>query len=60
MSGFSLSTSIAARICEASGTRPSRRDLSSLAHIGFGGEMIVPDIILRLHTEAYAAGAHKI
>ena len=56
----SLSTSIAARTYDASKNLPDRYDLSSLDQIGFGGEMIVPNIILRFGRKLRDLGAHNL
>ena len=56
----SLSTSIAARTYDATQNLPDRYDLSSLDQIGFGGEMIVPNIILRFGRKLRELGAHNL
>ena len=56
----SLSTSIAARIYDAAENLPDRYDLSSLENVGFGGEMIVPNIILRFGRKLRDLGAHNL
>ena len=56
----SLSTSIAARTYDAAENLPDRYDLSSLENVGFGGEMIVPNIILRFGRKLRELGAHNL
>ena len=56
----SLSTSIAARTYDATQNLPDRFDLSSLDQIGFGGEMIVPNIVLRFGRKLRELGAHNL
>ena len=56
----SLSTSIAARTYDATQNLPDRYDLSSLDQIGFGGEMIVPNIVLRFGRKLRELGAHNL
>ena len=56
----SLSTSIAARTYDATQNLPNSYDLSSLDHIGFGGEMIVPNIILRFGRKLRELGARNL
>jgi len=56
----SLSTSIAARTYDATQNLPDRYDLSSLDNIGLGGEMIVPNIILRFGRKLHELGAHNL
>ena len=56
----SLSTSIAARTYDATQNLPDRYDLSSLDNIGLGGEMIVPNIILRFGRKLRELGAHNL
>ena len=57
---FSLSTSMAARIYEAAESRSARHDLSSLEHVGFGGEMIVPTIVLKFGRKLRERGAQNL
>ena len=48
-----------ALICGAAERNPAC-DLSSLQHVGFGAEMIVPDIVLKVATLFRARGATKL
>ena len=60
VNGFSLSTSLAARIQDAAENVSGTLDLSSLENVGFGSEMIVPNIILKFARTLRQMGAHKL
>lgn len=57
---FGVSSSLAARLLEAEAGSARRYDLSSLRHVGFGSEMIVPDVVRELLARFAALGANDL
>lgn len=57
---FSLSTSMAARIYEAAIEAPRSYDVSSLARVGFGSEMIDAGAVLKFVRHLQEMGAHQL
>jgi acyl-CoA synthetase (AMP-forming)/AMP-acid ligase II/acyl carrier protein/thioesterase domain-containing protein len=60
VSAVSVSTSMAARTYEAAESVHGKYDLASLEHVGFGGEMIVANIILKFDRMLRQMGAHSL
>ena len=57
LQGFGISSSVLARILDATERGPERLDLSSLKQVSLGAEMIVPDVVRRLGKRFREMGA---
>ena len=51
LQGFGISSSVLARILDATERGPERLDLSSLKQVSLGAEMIVPDVVRKLGAQ---------
>lgn len=60
IAAVSLSTSMAARISEAASKELCFYDLSSLARVGFGSEMIVPSVVMKFVRQLQQMGACEL
>jgi acyl-CoA synthetase (AMP-forming)/AMP-acid ligase II/acyl carrier protein len=57
---IALTSSLAARVCDAAERSGGDFDLSSLKHVSFGAEMIVPAVVKRLADLAARGGARDL
>jgi acyl-CoA synthetase (AMP-forming)/AMP-acid ligase II/acyl carrier protein len=58
--GIALTSSLAARVCDAAERGGGNVDLSSLKHVAFGAEMIVPAVVRKLADFAARRGARDL